>query len=159
MAEVKMEDLKPNSHNYNRVEVEKTEDKKVEKVVSEPVTRKKRSLGRKFVDIFFSENVGDVKTYLVYDVLVPAIKENIADIVNGAVSMLFFCEVRRRGNAARTQGNASRVNYGGYFNGGNDRGDRDDHGRKRQYPRLLFPPPGRRTASFDRPDPAHARMG
>lgn len=124
MAEVKLDDLKPNSHNYNRMEAEKTEEKKVEKVVSEPVTRKKRSLGRKFVDIFFSENVGDVKTYLVYDVLVPAIKENIADIVNGAVAMLFFGEVRRRGNNGRTQSGSSRVNYGGYFNGGNDRGDR-----------------------------------
>lgn len=122
MAEVKMEDLKPNSHNYNR-EVLIDEDRKVEKVVTAPVTRKRKSLGRKFVDIFLSEDVGDVKTYLLYDVLVPAIKENIADMVNSAIGMLFFGEARRGGGGRRAT-NTSRVNYGGYFNGGDDRRDR-----------------------------------
>ena len=83
MAEVNMDDLKPNSHNYNR-EISVDEEKKIEKIVTSPVTRKRKTLGRKFVDIFLSEDVGDVKTYLVYEVIVPAVKENIADFVNSA---------------------------------------------------------------------------
>ncbi len=124
MAEVNMDDLKPNSHQYNK-DSEKTEEKKVEKIVSEPAVRKKKSLGRRFLDIFLAEDVGDVKSYLLYDVLVPAIKENIADAINGAIGMIFFGEVSRR-MSGRNNGNKnnSRVNYGGYFNGGNDRRER-----------------------------------
>ena len=123
MAEVKMEDLKPNSHQYNR-EQEEAETKKVNKVVTEPVTRKKKSFGRKLIDIFLSEDVGDVKTYLVYDVLVPAIKENIADAINGAIGMLFFGEATRRQRGRSGSGTGAKVNYGGYFNGGSDRRER-----------------------------------
>ena len=125
MAEINMEDLKPNSHQYNK-DMEESNEKKVEKIVSEPVIRKKKSLGRRFIDIFISEDVGDVKSYLLYDVLVPAIKENIADAINGAIGMIFFGEVSRRmagRNASNQRGN-SKVNYGGYFNGGNDRRER-----------------------------------
>lgn len=137
MAEVNMDDLKPNSHNYNR-EIAADEEKKIEKIVTSPVTRKRKSLGRKFVDIFLSEDVGDVKTYLVYEVIVPAIKENIADFVNSAIGMLFFGEARRGSGSGRRTANPSRVNYGGYFNGGDDRRDRmprsyrnDQQGRAR----------------------------
>lgn len=129
MAEVKLDELKPNSHQYNR-DMERVEqaneEKKTERVVSGNVTRKKKSLGRKFVEIFFAdgENIEDIKTYLVEDVLVPAIKENIADAINGAIGMLFFGEVRRR-NKKGGGSNGSRVNYGGYFNGGGDSGRRE----------------------------------
>ena len=125
-----LDDLKPNSHQYHK-EAEAAEkdipEKKVGKIVSNNVIRKKKTLGRRFVDIFFKdgESIGDIKTYLLEEVLVPAIKENIADMVNGAIGMLFFGEARRRaGN--RSQGNGTRVNYGGYFNGGgnNERRER-----------------------------------
>lgn len=123
-----LDDLKPNSHQYHKEMAEAEKDipeKKVNKIVSNMVTRKKKTLGRRFVDIFFKdgESIGDIKTYLLEEVLVPAIKENIADMVNGAIGMLFFGEARRR-PANRSQ-NATRVNYGGYFNGGgNERRER-----------------------------------
>lgn len=126
--DVNMDDLKPNSHKYHKeadAVQEETSEKKVSKVVTNSVTRKKKSLGRRFVDTFFKdgESITDIRTYLVEEVLVPAIKENIADMINGAVGMLFFGEARRR-SGNRSQG-PTRVNYGGYFNGGgNDRRER-----------------------------------
>lgn len=128
MAEVNMDDLKPNSHQYHKetaAEQNDVSEKKVSKVVTSTVTRKKKTLGRRFVDTFFKdgESITDIRSYLIEEVLVPAIKENIADMINGAIGMLFFGEARRR-PANRSQG-PTRVNYGGYFNGGgNDRRER-----------------------------------
>lgn len=128
MAEINPNDFKPNSHKYREEQmasgpVAETKNppapKKVERVTSGSVEKKKKSLGRRFFDIFIDENVGDVKSYLIYDVVVPAIKETIADSVNSAISLLFFGEASRR--IARRQGGGStgsKVNYGGYFNGG-----------------------------------------
>ena len=87
MAEINIDDFKPNSNKYKQEQIVKGDSgntpavKKVEKVVSGTATKKKKSLGRRLFDIFIDEDVGDVKTYLVYDVLVPAIKENIADML------------------------------------------------------------------------------
>ena len=142
MAEVKLDDLKPNSHKYlqeeenrelrEKVEASITTEKKAERVTRGAVTTRKRSLGRRFFDIFVDENVGDVKTYLVYDVLVPAIKENIADLINSAVGMIFFGEATRR-VVRRSNGNGtgSKVNYGGYFNGGTRTERIPSYGRSR----------------------------
>ena len=111
MAEVNPNNLnlKPNSHQYHKEMERKAEkaeekqedgndipEKKVNKIVSDPVVKKKKTFGRKLADIFISEDVGDVKSYLIYDVLVPAVKENIADAINGAIGMIFFGEVSRR---------------------------------------------------------------
>ena len=140
MAEVNMEDLKPNSHKYKQEQETKAvmaantgnppAEKKAERVTQGTVTTRKKSLGRRFFDIFIDENVGDVKTYLVYDVLVPAIKENIADLINSAVGMLFFGEASRR-VVRRNNGSNSKINYGGYFNGGTKTERMPSYGRSR----------------------------
>lgn len=140
MAEVNMDDLKPNSHKYKQEQETKSltavntgnppAEKKAERVTQGTVTTRKKSIGRRFFDIFIDENVGDVKTYLVYDVLVPAIKENIADLINSAVGMLFFGEASRR-VVRRNNGNNSKINYGGYFNGGSKTERMPSYGRSR----------------------------
>lgn len=128
MAEVNMEDFKPNSHKFKQEEASNPTvntniphaEKKAERVTQGSITTRKKSLGRRFFDIFIDENIGDVKTYLIYDVLVPAVKENIADLINSAVSMLFFGEATRRIIRRQGGGNGtgSKINYGGYFNNG-----------------------------------------
>lgn len=40
--------------------------------------------------MFISEDAGNIKSYVVLDVLVPAIKKAIADIVTGGIDMLFL---------------------------------------------------------------------
>lgn len=120
MAEINMDDFKPNSRKYHQ-EQEEAEalapaEKKIEKVIQGSGTKKKRSLGRIFVDTFIDGNVQDVKTYLIEDVIVPAIKENFADLVNSTISMLLFGEAMRRTPRKQGNGTGSKVNYGGYFN-------------------------------------------
>lgn len=114
MAEIDINSFEPNSHKYHQEQaIQKA--KKVEKVTTGEVKTRRRSLGKRFVDIFITEDVGDVKTYLIYDVMIPAIKENVADIINSAIGMLFFGEASRRTRRPQNQGNGSKVNYGGYF--------------------------------------------
>ena len=110
--------FEPNSQKYRMEKAEKEAmgqnaptTKRVEKVVTGKTSTRKRSLLKRFADIFLSEDVGDVKTYLVYDVLIPAIKENVADMINGAVGMLFFGEATRRVKKPVGGTTGSKFNY------------------------------------------------
>ena len=124
MAEAKMPDkdaLPPNSHQYHkdieRAEQEEKENKpKAE--LSGSVTTKKKSLLKRFLYTFLKDGASDkeIKTYLLEDVLVPAVLENIADAINVAIEMKFFGSAKRRNRGA--SGNGSRVNYGSFYNGG-----------------------------------------
>lgn len=124
-------EFEPNSQKYRMEKaVKDTEEKKIEKVVTGTVTKRKRSLAKRFADIFFTEDVGDVKTYLIYDVLVPAIKENIVDLITSAAGMIFFGEASRRTRKS-PGGNGSKVNYGSYFSGGERREKMPNYARSR----------------------------
>lgn len=91
-----MAEYKPNSNKY------KTEQrKKQEKVVQGKVRRKKKSEVRKWKDIFISEDVEDVKTYIIMDAIVPTIKNTILDVV----SMCLF------GDTAKRSRNHNTVSY------------------------------------------------
>lgn len=110
-------EFEPNSHKYKMDQIAKNamekspEGKKIEKVISGETKTRKRSLKKRFADLFLSEDVGDVKQYLIYDVLIPAIKENIADAINGAIGMLFFGEATRRPRRSNSSPIGSKFNY------------------------------------------------
>lgn len=124
MAEIDTSKFEPNSHKYNNQKAAQ-EARKIERVTTGAVKTRKRGLGKRFADIFLTEDVGDVKTYLIYDVMIPAIKENIADLISSAIGMLFFGEASRRVRRPAGGGNqnGSKINYGGYF-GNNQRTER-----------------------------------
>lgn len=89
---------------------------KAQKIVKGKVTTKKPSFGRKFKEAFFGDESADVKSYILIDVLIPAIKDTISDIVSGGLDMLLFGEHRSRGK--RTVNNGSYVSYSNYYNNG-----------------------------------------
>lgn len=69
--------------------------KKVEKVTAGTVKTKKKSAAPKIADMFLSEDAGNVGQYLLTgltDVLVPAVKRAVVDIVVDSVNMIFFGE-------------------------------------------------------------------
>lgn len=115
---MEINDFEPNSHKYNEQKALEAERPKIEAVATGNTSRRKRSLFRRFADTFFTEDVGDVKTYILYDVIIPAIKENVADIINSAISMIFFGEASRRSRKPSGGSTGSKINYGGYFNSG-----------------------------------------
>lgn len=91
------EDLKPNSHTYKENQA-KPEEKKIEKVVEGKAKIKKNEV-RKFADVFISEDIKNVKSYVLMDILVPAIKNAIIDVVTDGVNMIFKGDTGRSSKA------------------------------------------------------------
>ena len=103
-----MEDYKPNSHRSK--EEQKLPEKKIEPVVKGKVTTKKNNV-RKLTNTFVTEDIQNVKSYVLMDVLVPAIKKAISDIVTNGIDMLLYGETGR----SRRKTNASVVSYRNYY--------------------------------------------
>ncbi len=104
-------DYKPNSHRSKEEPDEQAPEKKVEKAVVSNARVKKKGELRKFADVFISEDVKNVKSYVILGVLVPAIKKAISDIITNGIDMILY------GESGRTKRNsmASRVSYRNYY--------------------------------------------
>ena len=103
-----MEDYRSNSHKA-KAEAKEAAEKKVDQVVTGNVKRKKKSEVSKFKDVFISEDVSNVKSYIFLDVLVPAIKKAVSDIVKDGVDMMLYGDKRSGG-----RGSSSYVSYRSY---------------------------------------------
>ena len=109
-------DYKPNSHKAKE-EQRNQEEKKIEKVVKGPVKVKKKGELSKLADIFISEDAKNVKSYVLMDVLVPAIKKAISDIVTDGVDMILYGTSGR----GKKRSTAEKISYRSYY----DRRDDD----------------------------------
>lgn len=112
-----MTDYKPNSYK-SKEESSNDEKKKIEKVVTGEVKTKKKSEIKKVADIFISEDIKNVKSYILMDVLVPAIKKAVSDIVTNGIDMILY-----GGTRAGRSSSVSNVSYRSYY----DRRDDDRH--------------------------------
>lgn len=117
-----MTEYASNSHKSKELQKEQVPEKKIEKVVSGNVKTKKKSEIRKFTDVFVSEDMDSVKSYIFMDVLVPAVKKAISDIVTNGIDMLLYGESGGRNNTKKNA--ASRVSYRSYYDSQNDRRER-----------------------------------
>lgn len=112
-----MEDYKPNSNRFKEEQKEKEREKRVDKpVVTGKVVTKKPSKVRKFADEFISEDAKNVKSYVLGEVLIPAIKKAISDIVTDGIDMILYGEAKGRSKRST----ADQVSYRNYY----DRGGR-----------------------------------
>lgn len=90
-----METYRGNSYRERSNRTSK-EDKKIEKVTTGKVRTKKKSEMSKLKDVFIAEDVRNVKSYVVLDVLVPAIKKAIYDIVVDGIGMILGESVAKK---------------------------------------------------------------
>lgn len=120
------EDYKPNSHKFREGESASTDDKKIEKIVKGKVRTKPKSGISKISEVFISEDAANVKSYIVMDVLVPAVKKAISDIVRDGIDMILYGESRGRKGSSTS----SYVSYRDYSRRDDDRfRDRDSRTR------------------------------
>lgn len=121
-------DFVPNSYKYKEEAKQQTTDvqPRAQKVVNGVVKKKKKSEIRKFTDVFVSEDVHNVKSYIWMDVLVPAMKKAIADVVTNGIDMLLYGETGRTKRSTPS----SKVSYGSYYKREDDRRNYDS-GRSR----------------------------
>lgn len=105
------EEYKSNSHKFKESQSQSLiEKKKVEKVVHGKVRTKPKSGISKISEVFISEDAANVKSYIVMDVLVPAVKKAISDIVRDGIDMILYGESRGR----KSSTNSSYVSYRDY---------------------------------------------
>ena len=117
-----MENYKPNSHKSKEENKALPDEReKIEKVIKGTAKTKKNEM-RKLRDVFISEDVKSVKSYILMDVLVPAIKDAIEDIVTNGIRM-----VLRGETSARQSSSASKISYNRIYDSkiNNDRFARD----------------------------------
>lgn len=90
-------------------------EKIVESVVTGKVVIKKKTLGRRFLDTFIAGDGHGVWHYVLFEVIVPATKDVIADVVSQGVERMVYGEARstsRRGS--RPSGTGGYVSYNRY---------------------------------------------
>lgn len=149
----------PNSHKYKEQQNDASnEEKRVTKVVNGPVKTKKNEV-RKFADIFISEDVSNVKKYIFMDVLVPAIKKAIYDIVTNGIDMFLY------GGSGKGRNNqpGSKVSYRNYYEQKNNSGYRaSDNARQSNafdYDDIVFNNRGEAEAALQQMRDIVARYG
>jgi hypothetical protein len=139
-----MNDIKQNS---NRSEIPIGEKRDIRPVVNGGTTKVKKKNGLYgLTDTLISEDARNVKSFVVQDVLVPAIKNTIVDIVTNAVTMIFG------GGAAHTKGgySASKISYGGYYEQRNRSNYQPEYARSRfDHDDIIFQTRGDAEAMLD----------
>ncbi len=123
-----MENYTGNSIKSREAEKNKPEEKKVEKVVKGNVKVKKKGELYKIASSIVCDEVSSIKEYIIYDVIIPAIRDTISDVIIGSVNMLFHGDAKagRKGKGT----NASRVSYRSFYDDRRDRRDRDRDDRR-----------------------------
>lgn len=108
-------------------EDEDKDRKKLEPIVKGTVIKQKKSFFKKAVEMFIGDESTSVKDYIVYDILVPTIKNTITDVITSSLEMTLFGERRSRGTIRDRD--RSYVSYNSY----SSRRDRDrDRNRPRE---------------------------
>lgn len=109
-----MEDYPSNSRRAKTENVsDEIEPKRIEKVVTGKVIRRKKPLGKRLTEMFFGGESREVGHYVLADVLIPAVKELFADVVMQAIERKLFGDSRpnsRRSGGFRP-GRPTHVSY------------------------------------------------
>lgn len=121
MATVNIEEFGSNS--LKEKEQKKPPEKKVEKVVTGTVKKRKKSFGSKLKETFVKEDRGDVKEYLIFDIIIPTIRDTIVDGVCNTMHMIFYGDTKRR-DRGRVANTSTRVSYASYYKDSDDRRSR-----------------------------------
>lgn len=87
-----MTELKSNSNKSRAAAAEK---KDIKPVVTGSIKKKKKTEIQKFADVFIAEDIDSVKDFIFKDVLVPALKKAISDVVTNGIDILLYGETGR----------------------------------------------------------------
>jgi hypothetical protein len=127
-----MEEFKPNSHK-SREENADSSDNSVKKVTTGKTRIKKKNGLIKFADSMISEDAANVKSYILMDVLLPAIKKAVVDIVTDGVNMILYGET----SVSSRKSSGSKVSYRKFYE--DDRRDsRSEQKRRYDYDEVVF---------------------
>ena len=104
-----IKDYPGNSHKSRNTSPE--EPKKIEKVIKGSVVTRKKTIGRRFIDLFLGDDVESVSSYIMYEVLIPAAKDTVFDMIRGGTEMLLFGDSRGSARQSRRSNGKAYVRY------------------------------------------------
>lgn len=117
MAKVIMPDLNTGNSLKNRDDNKKREVSKVTKGAVKTTNKAKRG----FFETFLEDDISDIKTYVISDVVVPAIKNLIFDTVMGSIEMALFGTSSRSRSKGGSNAPNHYVSYNKFSNNGSSR--------------------------------------
>jgi len=121
---------------------DQVERKVIDKVIQGPVVQRKKSLGRKIAETFSGDSAQEVGNYVLFDVIIPAIKNLIVESGKEALERAFFGGARPRMGSGRPQ-RGQRQSYQAYYP--QNAPDFEDRGR----PQRSLSQKARATHDFD----------
>lgn len=114
----KSEDYPSNSFKSRGIRTQKHDETEkppethvVAKVTTGKIVKKKKNFLDNFAETFFGDDAHSVAMYVLHDVLIPAAKETLSDMVSGGIEMLLFGRTRGTGRSK----SGSYVSYGSYY--------------------------------------------
>jgi hypothetical protein len=116
--------------------IPKEDDKpKAQQVTTQPVQVRKKSRGRKFMEAFIDEDAGNIKDYLLYDLLIPGLKDGLSKGIKSIVDILLF------GKDARPSSGKSNTTYVSYSSISNRNANVNARASRRtvEYDDIVFP--------------------
>lgn len=142
-------ELKPNSDKYREESSAKQDKPKIEKMTTTEVKTRKKSLGTKFAETFLAEDIRDVKSYVVHDIIIPTAKDLVFNALNGVLEGLLYGTGGARKNR---DSNRSKASYTAYYKSGSDRNERKSATRSGDvydYEEILFANMGEAAGVLD----------
>jgi len=97
--------------NRNRKE---PEQKKVEKVVTGNVERRKPPMSRRFREMFVGGDAKNVSNFVFLEILLPAVKDTIADMVSQGIERMLFGDARSTSRRTGARPGGGYVSYNRY---------------------------------------------
>lgn len=139
-----MEDYKSNSDKSRQ---EQQSDRKVEAVITGNAKTRKKGEMQKFADVFIAEDANNVKSYILMEVIIPAVKKAISDIVTTGIDMILYGEAGK----TRKNGAASKISYRNYYEQESGRTRAGSAGRRNSfdYDDVIFDTRGDAEAVLD----------
>lgn len=142
-----MENYKPNSHKSREEQADAyRERKKAERVVSGTAKVKQKNEIRKIADAFVPEDVSNIKSYFIWDVLVPNAKKAILDIVCMCLNI--------DDPSYKRKSTGSKISYRDYYDRGDTRRTSSDSRRSSrfEYDDIVIPSRGEAEAVLSQMD-------
>ena len=108
----------------------KDEKEDIVKITTGEVVTRKKPLSRKFRDLFLGGDAHSVGAYILFEVMIPAAKDTIADVFSQGIERMLFGEARSssRRTGQRPGGSGGYVSYNRYSSSG-PLGRRDEESR------------------------------
>lgn len=112
------------------------EAKQSKKIISStPIKRKGKSkVASSFKRAILSEDPGSIKQYLIFDVIIPRMKDVVVDTITSGIESLFYGRSNRRYSSTSSRIKQERTSYNNYYSSSLREPPRTSHGPEGRTP-------------------------